>query len=39
MEKIMSRVRGKLVKMIKNAVSKFHDYSICKPKARQMLLH
>ena len=34
----MSRFRGKLVKMIKNAGSKFDDYSI-SPKIRQILLN
>ena len=34
----MSRFRGKLVKMIRNAGSKFDDYSI-SPKIRQILLH
>ena len=34
----MSRFRDKLVKMIKNANSKFDDYSI-SPKIRQILLH
>ena len=34
----MSRFRGKLVKMIKNADSKFDEYSI-SPKTRQILLH
>ena len=34
----MSRFRGKLVKMIKDAGSKFDDYSI-SPKIRQTLLH
>ena len=34
----MSRFRGKLVKMIKDAGSKFDDYSIL-PKIRQILLH
>ena len=34
----MSRFRGKLVKMIKDAGSKFNDYSI-SPKIRQILLH
>ena len=34
----MSRVRGKLVKMIRGAGSKFDDYSI-SPKIRQFLLH
>ena len=38
MEKIVSRFRGKLVKMIKDAGSKFDDYSIL-PKIRQILLH
>ena len=38
MEKIVSRLGGKLVKMIKNADSKFDDYSI-SPKIRQVLLH
>ena len=38
MEKIVSRLGGKLVKMIKNAYSKFDDYSI-SPKIRQVLLH
>ena len=37
-EKIVSRFRSKLVKMIKNADSKFDDYSI-SPKIRQILLH
>ena len=37
MEKIVSRFRGKLVKMIKEVVSKFDDYSI-SPKIRQILL-
>ena len=37
-EKIVSRFRSKLVKMIKNAESKFDDYSI-SPKIRQILLH
>ena len=35
---IVSRFRGKLVKMIKDAGSKFNDYSI-SPKTRQILLH
>ena len=35
---IVSRFRGKLVKMIKNAGSEFDDYSI-SPKIRQILLH
>ena len=38
MEKIVSRFRGKLVKMIRNAGSKYDDYSI-SPKIRQVLLH
>ena len=38
MEKIVSRFRGKLVKMIKDPGSKFDDYSI-SPKIRQILLH
>ena len=37
-KRIVSRFRGKLVKMIKNAGSKFDDYSI-SPKTRQILLH
>ena len=37
-KKIVSRFRGKLVKMIKDAGSKFDDYSI-SPKIRQLLLH
>ena len=36
--KIVSRFRGKLVKMIKNNDSKFDDYSNL-PKIRQILLH
>ena len=35
---IVSRFRGKLVKMIKDGGSKFDDYSI-SPKIRQILLH
>ena len=38
MEKIVSRFRGKLVKMIKVAGSKYDDYSISS-KIRQILLH
>ena len=38
MEKIVSRFRGKLVKMITDADGKFDDYSIL-PKTRQILLH
>ena len=34
----MSRFRAKLVKMIRDAGSKFNDYSIM-PKIRQILLH
>ena len=34
----MSRFRGKLIKMIKDAGSKFDDDSI-SPKIRQILLH
>ena len=37
-KKIVSRLRGKLVKVIKNTGSKFDDYSI-SPKIRQILLH
>ena len=36
--KTVSRFRGKLVKMIKDAGSKFHEYLI-SPKIRQILLH
>ena len=35
-KKIVSRFRGKLVKMIKDTCSKFDDYSI-SPKIRQIL--
>ena len=35
---IVSRFRGKLVKMIKDASSKFDDYSI-SPKIRHILLY
>ena len=38
MKKIVSTFRGKLVKMIRDAGSKFYDYSI-SPKIRQILLH
>ena len=38
MEKIVSRFRGKLAKMIKDAGSKFDDCSI-SPKSRQILFH
>ena len=37
-KKILSRFRGKLDKMIKDACRKFDDYSI-SPKTRQILLH
>ena len=37
-EKIVSRFKGKLGKMIKTAGSKFGDYSI-SPKIKQVLLH
>ena len=37
-KKIVSRFKGKLVKMIRDACSKFDDYSI-SPKIRQILLH
>ena len=37
-KKIVSRFKGKLVKMIKNSGSKYDDYSIL-PKIRQILLH
>ena len=37
-KKIVSRFRGKLVKMIRNAGSQFDDYS-SSPKIRQILLH
>ena len=37
-KRIVSRFKGKLVKMIKDAGSKFDDYSI-SPKIRQILLH
>ena len=38
MEKIVSRFRDKLVKMIRDDGSKFDDYSI-SPNIRQILLH
>ena len=38
LQKIVSRFRGKLVKMIKDVGSKFDNYSI-SPKIRQILLH
>ena len=34
----MSRFRGKLVKMIKDASNKYHDYSVSS-KIRHILLH
>ena len=37
-KKIVSKIRGKLVKMIRDAGTKFEDYSIL-PKIRQILLH
>ena len=37
-KKIVSRFRGKLVKIIKDAGIKYDDYSI-SPKIRQILLH
>ena len=37
-KKILSRFRGKLVKIIKNSGGKYDDYSI-SPKIRQILLH
>ena len=37
-ERIVSRFRGKLVKMSKDTGRKFDDYSI-PPKIRQILLH
>ena len=37
-KKIVSRFRGKLVKMFRDAGGKFDDYSIL-PKVRQILLH
>ena len=37
-KKIVSRLRGKLVKMIKDAGSIYDDYSIL-PKIRQIFLH
>ena len=38
MEKIVSRFKGKLAKIIKDAGGKFDGYSIA-PKIRQILLH
>ena len=38
MEKNVSKFRGKLVKMIRNASSKYDDFSIL-PKIRHILLH
>ena len=37
-KRIASRFKGKLVKMIKDAGSKYDDYSV-SPKIRQVLLH
>ena len=37
-KKIVTRFKGKLVKMIKDVNGKFDDYSI-SPKIRQILLH
>ena len=37
-KKIVSRFKGKLVKMIRDAGNKFDDYSI-SPKIRQILFH
>ena len=37
-KKVASRFRGKLMNMIRDAGSKFDDYSI-SPKIRQILLH
>ena len=37
-KRIASRFRGKLVNMIRDAGSKYDDYSI-SPKIRQILLH
>ena len=37
-KKIVRRLKGKLVKMIRDVGSKFDDYSI-SPKIRQILLH
>ena len=38
MEKIVNKFRSKLVKMIKDAGSKYNDYST-SPKIKQILLH
>ena len=38
MEKVVSRYKGKLVKMIENTGSKYDDYSVSS-KIRQILLH
>ena len=38
MENIVSRFRGKLVKIIRDVSSKFDDYSV-STKIRQILLH
>ena len=37
-KRFVSRLKGKLVEMIKYAGSKFEDYSVA-PKLRQILLH
>ena len=37
-KKIVSRFRGKLVKIVNDAGSQYNDYSI-SPKTRQILLH
>ena len=36
MEKIVSRFKGKLVKMIKNAGSKYDDYSISRESYKKL---
>ena len=38
MKKVVSRFRGKLVKIIEDVVSKFY-YDSISPKVRQILLH
>ena len=38
MEKSCEQIKGELVKMIRDAGSKFGDYSV-SPKIRQVLLH
>ena len=37
-KEIVSRIKGKLIKMIKNVNGRFDSYSI-SPKIRQILLH